>query len=185
MPSIDVKFLDELHDDYKKFSCFIETGTYNGSTIFSMEPFFTSLHTIEFSEMYFEKTRHQYQGNKINFILGDSGVVLNNLLKQIEEPIIYFLDGHWSGGDTGKSDQLNPLLTELTHINNFSKREGIVIIDDCRLFNSKGEGWENINEKSIVACLEKRVIEFYYLDSYLSKNDRFVIHIKPLVGGGG
>ena len=35
MPSIDSFFLDNLQDNYTKYPCFIETGTYNGDTIFS------------------------------------------------------------------------------------------------------------------------------------------------------
>ena len=50
MPSLDIPFLYSLRDDYKKYTCFIETGTNYGGTIFEMEPHFEKLHTIEFSE---------------------------------------------------------------------------------------------------------------------------------------
>jgi hypothetical protein len=43
MPSIDINFLLELQDDYKNYSCFIETGTLNGETIFYVEPYFNKL----------------------------------------------------------------------------------------------------------------------------------------------
>jgi len=47
MPSIDLNFLNQLQDEYKKYSNFIETGTYSGDTIFSLEPYFSKLYTIE------------------------------------------------------------------------------------------------------------------------------------------
>jgi hypothetical protein len=49
MPSLDYFFLNLLQDDYTKYDCFIETGTLNGCTIFSLEPYFNKLYTIEFS----------------------------------------------------------------------------------------------------------------------------------------
>ena len=75
MPSIDNDFLSKLQDDKTKYSYFIETGTFNGDTIFALEPYFDKLYTIEFSEKYYNNTKKKYRGNKINFILGDSSVV--------------------------------------------------------------------------------------------------------------
>jgi hypothetical protein len=37
MPSLSYDFLKQLKDDYKKYLCFIETGTLEGGTIFQME----------------------------------------------------------------------------------------------------------------------------------------------------
>ena len=52
MPSLNEDFLLELQDDYTKYTCFIETGTFIGETIFALEPYFKKLYTIEFSEKY-------------------------------------------------------------------------------------------------------------------------------------
>ena len=99
MPSIDNSFLLNLQDDYTKYNCFIETGTFNGDTTFALEPHFEKLYTIEFSEKYYNNTKEKYSGNKINFILGDSSIVFESLLPIITDKCIFFLDGHWSGGD--------------------------------------------------------------------------------------
>ena len=69
MPAINKSFLELLQDDFTKYKCFIETGTYLGETIFSVEPLFNKLHTIEFSEKYYNGTKSKYNGDKINFIL--------------------------------------------------------------------------------------------------------------------
>lgn len=94
MPSLDNLFLNLLQDDYTKYNCFIETGTLNGETIFSVEPYFNKLYTIELSEKYYNNTKNKYSGSKINFILGDSSIMFESLLPNITDKCIFFLDGH-------------------------------------------------------------------------------------------
>lgn len=183
MPSLNNLFLNLLQDDYTKYNCFIETGTYLGDTIFSLEPYFKKLYTIEFSEKYYNNTKNKYSGSKINFILGDSANVFETLLPNITDKCIFFLDGHWSGGDTGQSNKDCPLDEEITHINNFFTNEAIIIIDDFRLFGLDkssgkiGEDWSKINKDNLLNILQARINKVYHLDSECSKDDRLIIHI--------
>ena len=183
MPSIDKLILEKLQDNYTAYPCFIETGTLNGGTILSVEPYFNELYTIEFSSKYYNNTKNKYRGNKINFILGDSSIVFESLLPTINDKCIFFLDGHWSSGDTGRSAKDCPLEEEVTHINNLLKNEAIIIIDDFRLFGldkSSGklnEDWSKINKENILNILNPRINNVYHLDSDRAKNDRLVIHI--------
>jgi len=183
MPSLNNSFLNLLQDDYTKYNCFIETGTYNGGTIFALEPYFPKLYTIEFSEKYYNDTKKKYRGNKINFILGDSSIVFERLLPNITDKCIFFLDGHWSGGDTGHSHKDCPLYEEITHINNLFTNEAIIIIDDFRLFGLNkssgklGEDWSEINKEKLLTVLLSRIKKVYHLDSECAKDDRLIIHI--------
>lgn len=183
MPSINESFLKKLQDDYTKYNCFIETGTLVGETIFALEPYFDKLYTIEFSENYYNNTKNKYNGNKINFILGDSSIVFESLLPNITNKCIFFLDGHWSGGDTGKSDKDCPLDEEITHINNLFQNDAIIIIDDFRLFGldkssgKLGEDWSKINKGNLINILKSRIDKLYHLDSECAKDDRLIIHI--------
>ena len=183
MPSLNNLFLNLLQDDYKKYPCFIETGTLNGDTTFALEPYFNKLHTIEFSEKYHTNTKNRYIGNKINFLLGDSSSVFETLLPTITDKSIFFLDGHWSGGDTGHSVKDCPLDEEITHINNLFIHEAILIIDDFRLFGldkssgKLGEDWSAINKDNLLTIIKSRIAKVYHLDSPCDKDDRLVIHI--------
>ena len=183
MPSLTIPFLKQLQDDYKKYNCFIETGTLDGDTTFALEPYFNKLYTIEFSQLYYNRTKNRYNGNKINFILGDSSVVFEILLPYITEKCIFFLDGHWSGHNTGRSNKDVPLNEEITHINNLFTNDAIIIIDDFRLFGldkssgKLGEDWSNINKENLLNILKPRINKVYHLDSELAKDDRLIIHI--------
>ena len=178
MPSLDYVFLNLLHDDYTKYNCFIETGTLDGGTIFSLEPYFNKLYTIEFSEKYYNNTKNKYSGSKINFILGDGSIVFENILPTITDKCIFFLDGHWSSGDTGKSEKDCPLVEEITHINNLFQNDAIIIIDDFRLFGLKSnEDWSEINKEKLLNILQGRINKVYHLDSKCAKDDRLIIHI--------
>jgi hypothetical protein len=185
MPSINFYVINRLKDDYNKYTTFVETGTYCGETIFEMEPYFTKLYTVELSPTHYNSTRAKYSGSKINFILGDSVNIFEKLLPTINENVIFFLDGHWSSGDTAKGDKDCPLIEEVTHINNLFHQNAIIIIDDCRLFgkNKKdgvNEDWSGINSNAILTILKARTTDVYYIDSSLARDDRLIIHIGPI-----
>lgn len=181
MPCIDKSFLDKLQSDYKEYKCFVETGTWVGNTIFNLEPYFDKLHTIEFSEKYYNNTKSRYHGNKINFILGDSSIEFKTLLPTLNEKCIFFLDGHWSGGDTGRSSKDSPLVEEMELINDLFTNEAIIIIDDVRLFGMKEilnePNWSEINKEQLITIILGRVSKIYFLDSNMARDDRLIIHI--------
>jgi hypothetical protein len=185
MPSIDINFLNNLKENYNNYNTFIETGTYNGNTILNIEPYFNNLYTIEFSDKYNNNTKNKYNGNKINFILGDSSIVFYTLLPTIKNNTIFFLDGHWSSGDTGKSFKDCPLIEEITAINYLFKYDAIIIIDDYRLFGQSpktncNEDWSDISKDKILDILKNRTTNIYHLDSDECKDDRLIIHIKSI-----
>jgi len=183
MPPLDLYFLLKLKANFKSYVNFIESGTYYGQTIFSVEPLFESLHTIEIKEELYNKTRAKYTGEKINFYLGDSVDVLESLLPNVKGQSILFLDGHWSAGVTGKGKKDCPLYEELEKIMDFHEEAAIIIIDDARLFG-KGPSnsdeicnWEDINEEKLIEKVKTRMTKNYYLPSSFEDKDRLIIHI--------
>jgi len=115
---------------------FVETGTYLGNGIKSVINDFREIHSIDIKKKFIENAEINFNNiKKVNLHYGDSSKVLNNLVDTIYEPTIFFLDAHYSGGETSyglNEDKGCPLLREL---NILSKRnhDDIIIIDDMRL----------------------------------------------------
>lgn len=176
MPSLTIQELNEIQDlyGYKINKNFIETGTYMGSTIDNIKNNFKNIYTIELNENLYNYSKNKFRNYKhINCILGNSTDKLKNILETNNQEVIFFLDGHYSSGETSKGDKDVPLLEELEVINKYFKNKGIIIIDDLRLFETKdNEDWSDISKKNIIDKLDN--IKF---NLTMEKFDKFVIYL--------
>lgn len=183
MPFLDINFLKQLKCDYKAYSHFIESGTGDGKSIFTVCNEFKKVDTIEISEKYYNLSKKTYTGNIITFHLGDSHKIFKILLPKITENTIFYLDGHYSSGDTGRGEKDCPILEEISEINSLFKHDGVIIIDNYRLFgknksNGLNEDWKDITKDRIIDILKNRITNVYHLDSKFVANDRLIIDIR-------
>ncbi len=113
-------------------SVFVETGTFTGNSARWAAKHFEKAITIERAEGLFnEYSRSLRAIGNVEPLLGDSRTILPSVVEKIG-PTVFWLDGHWSGGQTSGQGDECPLLEELAAL---SKRTGdIVLIDDARLF---------------------------------------------------
>jgi len=160
----------------KKLECFLETGTHIGSTIQQLHYKFARLFSIEISPHY-----HQYAQNALNqyknvqLFLGDSTKILPEILPQIKENIVFFLDGHYSSEDTGRGDKDCPLIEELQAITQ-RNYDDIIIIDDYYMFGTKGnEDWTDITVDNLLKVIPLERILFKDVIG-----DRYCIFLKKL-----
>lgn len=178
MPSLTTSnyqvILNESEFKDENFKFFVETGTNAGFTVNNMIPFFEKIHSIELSREYYKSACEKFKNNKnVTLHLGDSSIVLRDIMTQFDDNTVFFLDGHWSGGDTAKGDKDCPLIEELDNIVKHFKHKALIIIDDYRLFGTKGnEDWTEITDENIKNVVKERMI------SIKSNNDRLVISLK-------
>ncbi|MCK5739211.1 hypothetical protein KAH55_08520 [bacterium] len=115
----------------------IETGTYYGDMVEAMKGDFNQVYSIELCDELYEKAKKRFDGDgNVRIIHGDSGVELGKLTGMIEEPTLFWLDGHYSAGVTAKGDKDTPIYEELTHIFNAHPSKDVIIIDDARCFGN-------------------------------------------------
>lgn len=117
---------------------FIETGTYMGRMIESLKHNFEIIKSIELSEyLAFRAQKKFVNYPNIEIIQGDSGKKISAILKKLNQPALFWLDGHFSGGVTAKAEIETPILDEVKKILDHPIKSHVILIDDARLFNGK------------------------------------------------
>jgi len=113
---------------------FVETGTFRGRTANWASTLFPKVITIEASEEIWKQARTKYSSvTNIEFRHGRSEEVLNKVVRAIRQPAVFWLDAHWSGGNTFGSTSICPIRREIKEIL-VASCQHVVLVDDVRLF---------------------------------------------------
>lgn len=119
---------------------FVETGTFMGDMTVAQSGFFDKLYTVELGEELYRNAKKRFLAFPNIFgLLGDSSKVLSTIIKDLNQPAIFWLDGHYSGGITAKGDLICPIYGELDAIISGAQFKHILCIDDARLFNGRDD----------------------------------------------
>ena len=116
---------------------FIETGTFFGDMLADLQNNFDQLTSIELDLSLAAKARQRFHHEaKIRILQGDSGLKLAEEITALEQPALFWLDAHFSGGVTAAGDSDTPILAELHDIFAAPLLEHVILIDDARLFGT-------------------------------------------------
>ncbi len=142
----------------------VETGTFYGDMVEVMQYDFEKIYSIELSnELYKQAVKRFYKAKNVEIIKGDSGVELRNVLNKISEPALFWLDGHYSAGNTAKGIKDTPILEELDCILDAPHSNHVIIIDDARLFGSN-LAYPSLDELSIYIKDKRPDVEIFIED---------------------
>lgn len=169
-------------DVFSKYpnTVFLETGSFLGDGIQqALDAGFQKVISIELSNKYFSICSNRFSNNpKVEIVQGDSFKVLHEIIKDINEPITFWLDGHHSCGDTALGEYWAPLIQELDVIKEHPIKTHTILIDDMRC-------WENPNPnhgfyKEDIFNKLKEINTEYQLtfEDGCEKNDILAAHIK-------
>lgn len=120
----------------------IESGTYLGEMVEYQEKNFDKIFSIEIADIFYEFSSKRLKKHKnISILKGDSSTVLGKVCKKIsqDDRVLFWLDGHYSGGQTGKGEKECPIYEELTNIFETRADQDAILIDDARCFNGEGD----------------------------------------------
>ncbi len=118
---------------------FIETGSFLGDGVqMALEAGFEQIYSIELAPHYYQHCCSRFASYpNVTILQGNSTTVLPELLKHIDSPATFWLDGHYSCGiNSGKGDTNCPILAELENIRQHPIKTHTILIDDIRLFGT-------------------------------------------------
>jgi hypothetical protein len=126
---------------------FIETGTYLGDTLAYMAHD-KNIHciSIELADNYYKQAKIRFEPYaNIKLLHGDSGALMPDVVKQLNVPALFWLDGHYSGGLTAQGDNDTPVSAELEAIFTSQCKKHVILIDDARCFNGSN-GYPHLDD---------------------------------------
>ena len=164
---------------------FIETGSYVGDGIKNaIFAGYQSIYSIELAEKHYQYCKSYFKyNNAVQLHHGDSVAVLPYILSNLTQSATFWLDAHYSGGDTAFVNTLTPLMKELEFIKQHHIKTHTIIIDDLREWSRDhpaiGFGLEDIKNKILEINPD---YVFSFTDSF-AQNDILVAEtnqVKPI-----
>lgn len=159
---------------------FVETGSYDGRTIQqALDVGFERVISVEIDHDMIQICRERFQLDpRVEIWEGDSIDKLWDMIKDLNEPITYWLDAHLQEGVSGRVKV--PLIEELNIISQHPLiQDSIIMVDDRRLFGNPDSpnDWQLIIEEVVVSKLHTIIHNsiITYEDSKAATRDILVV----------
>lgn len=115
----------------------VETGTAAGDMISALNSYFEHVYSIELANNYYRNAVQKFQHiDHIKIYEGDSGQVLKDIIPLLSGNVLFYLDAHYSGGNTARGSKETPILEELQNILIAKNIQSIILIDDYEEFET-------------------------------------------------
>jgi len=112
----------------------------------AMKSDFDRVYSIELSEKLHARACERFDGDpRVELIRGDSGSVMKSVMRKLNAPALFWLDGHWSAGVTARGERDTPVREELDAILSTAKSPHVILIDDARCFGHDA-GYPTVDE---------------------------------------
>ena len=120
-----------------KNNVLVESGTYEGEGVQdALNCGFQNVISFEVAPGLAEKCQARFKFHHNVKVVNDTSVNMYDYIKDIKEPITFWLDGHWMGHPTSYKDDHCPVLQELDVIARHPIKTHTIMIDDMRLFGT-------------------------------------------------
>jgi hypothetical protein len=106
-----------------------------GLTVAACLRAFREIYSVELDRSLYEQALRKFAPfPHVRLVPGDSAEALGKILAALNEPALFWLDAHYSGGNTAHGDLPTPLMRELQAVLAHPIRGHVVLIDDAREF---------------------------------------------------
>lgn len=117
----------------------VETGTYLGAMVVDTRHVFDKIYSIELDPRLNAHARRLFASDPgVDLRLGDSALLLPELLRELDGPALFWLDAHDSGGLTARGRLETPVREELKLILTAAV-DPVVLVDDAHLFTGRND----------------------------------------------
>ena len=119
-----------------RLSTLVETGTYLGDMVEAQRRRFRRVWSIELSPDLYRSTLARFvEAPNVTLLQGDSGNLLPSVLERLDGPALFWLDGHYSAGNTARGHLDTPVKQELEAILGTAVNH-VILVDDARCFGT-------------------------------------------------
>lgn len=131
----------------------VESGTFQGGTVEYFVPHADRIISVEIEPALHEAARERFRDKpSVELLLGDATDLIPQVLEQMSEPPLVYLDGHFTGGVNEQPGKfIEPAPGILSTLGELSLPAGTtVVVDDLRLFG-RGDGFPALDELTSAA----------------------------------
>lgn len=149
----------------------IETGTFQGDTILAVRRNFEKIFSIELSEKFYRLSKAKLgKFSNVKLVRGDSSEKLKSILKSLKVPALFWLDAHYSAGETARGSIDSPIVQELNLIVKNPVRGHVILIDDAE---------DYINQPGYISTEELKIMVGRYMKDYKLEIKDNIVRIYP------
>ncbi len=132
-PIVKQRILKEYQDRFG-LRTVVETGTFTGETVEALRRRSAQVISIELApDLHAAAVRRFAGAPNVRLLRGSSTTLLPDVVAGLQQPALFWLDGHYAGAGTGSAgDGDSPLMAEVLSLLRHPPIGHVVLIDDAR-----------------------------------------------------
>lgn len=145
----------------------VETGTFRGDMVDALAPVAARIISIELDDDLYAAALQRFAGRPhIELLHGDSGALLPAVLRELDRPALFWLDGHYTGINSARTSVDSPIVEEIEAILQHPVPGHVVLIDDAREFSGTG-GYPTIEQLRTMILARQPLSQFVVADDII------------------
>jgi hypothetical protein len=122
-----------------KLKTFVESGTYLGGTVAFMRRYCSRAYSVEFQAHLAKAAQERFAHDPaIRILQGDASIWMPQIVAELQEPALFWLDGHFAAGTARDGEVACPTVQEISAALADTRYPHLLLVDDAREF--KGDG---------------------------------------------